>query len=92
MAHNMVPWLPTSILLSYHFDNEQKLATLSCPIFLAHGREDRIVPFDMSKRLNAAAKGRATYVSVDSGHNDIFESGGDQLMETFGEFLTERRR
>jgi fermentation-respiration switch protein FrsA (DUF1100 family) len=87
MAHNLVPWLPTSLLLRSRFDNEAKMKAITCPIFIAHGIHDTIVPFAMSRRLIAAAKGPVTSVEVDSDHNDIFESGGNALEERFRQFL-----
>jgi fermentation-respiration switch protein FrsA (DUF1100 family) len=87
MAHNLFPWLPTSLLVRSHFDNEAKMAATTCPYFNAHGTHDELVPFAMSRRLIAAAKGPVTSVEVDSGHNDIFTSGGDELAERFRRFL-----
>ncbi|MGD0388976.1 MAG: alpha/beta hydrolase [Tepidisphaeraceae bacterium] len=37
MAHQTIPWLPTSLLLKYRFDNVGKLAGISCPILIIHG-------------------------------------------------------
>jgi len=87
MAHNLMPWLPTSLLVRARFDNEEKIKTIACPIFIAHGTHDTIVPFAMSRRLVAAAKGPVTSVEVDSDHNDIFDSGGEALDARFGQFL-----
>jgi pimeloyl-ACP methyl ester carboxylesterase len=91
MAHNLVPWLPTSLLLRSRFDNETKIKSIACPIFIAHGKHDSIVPFSMSRRLIAAAKGSVTNVEVDSDHNDIFENGGAELDQRFREFLSQLR-
>jgi uncharacterized protein len=89
MARSVVPWLPTSLLLRSRFDNQSKIKQIACPIFIAHGTHDSIVPFAMSRKLIAAAKGPATSVEVDSDHNDIFERGGEALDERFKQFLAQ---
>src|SRR5204862_125479 len=55
MAHNLLPYLPTRLVLKHRFENEQKLRKINRPIFIAHGTRDSIIPFAMSKKLAAAA-------------------------------------
>ena len=43
----VVPWL--SARASLQFDNLGKIARVACPIFLAHGRQDTLVPFGMAR-------------------------------------------
>jgi fermentation-respiration switch protein FrsA (DUF1100 family) len=74
MAHNLLPFLPTSVLLRHHLENEQKIADVKCPILMFHGRRDSIIPFWMSQRLESAAKAPVTRIAIDEAdHNDIFE-------------------
>jgi hypothetical protein len=88
MAHQSIPWLPTSLLLKYRFDNVGKLPGISCPILIVHGIDDDIVPFEMAARLAASAKGKVARMNVQgAGHNDIFDTGGDKLWLRLGEFL-----
>ncbi len=49
------PWLPTHWLMSNRFDSLAKLPTLTCPVFVAHGTADRVVPFAHGEALFAAA-------------------------------------
>ena len=88
MGRHILPWLPTSLLIKYRFDNEAKMANVKCPVFLAHGSQDSLVPFAMNARLANALHRPATVVPVTNGdHNDIFEVGGRDLMKRFGEFV-----
>ena len=88
MGRQILPWLPTSMLLHHRFENEKKMASVTCPVFMAHGTVDSLVPFSMNARLAAAAKGRVTVVPVTGGdHNDIFQVGGTGLLHQLGEFL-----
>jgi fermentation-respiration switch protein FrsA (DUF1100 family) len=88
MAHGMIPWLPTSLLLRHHFDNLAKIPNLSCPLFIAHGTRDSIVPPIMAARLAAAAKAPVTLIHVQNAdHNDIFDIGGDPLFTQIQNFI-----
>jgi fermentation-respiration switch protein FrsA (DUF1100 family) len=88
MGRKLMPWLPTSLILKYRFDNEKKLAEISRPILIIHGTDDDIVPFSMAPRLAAAAKGKVTRFNVQgAGHNDIFDTGDGPLLDQIQNFL-----
>ena len=88
VAHQLIPWLPVSLILKYRFDNQRKLAGISSPILIIHGTQDELVPFKMAAKLAAAAKGKATRYDVDgAGHNDVFDMGGQPLLDQIGKFL-----
>jgi dienelactone hydrolase len=76
MARIVVPFLPTSLMLSYRFDNVTKIKQLQVPILFVHGEHDRLIPHQMSDELAAAAtrSPRVTRVSIFSDHNDVFET------------------
>lgn len=89
MARKVLPMFPTSLFLKHHFNNEQKIAAVKCPVFLAHGTNDGLVPYTMMARLAAKAMQPVTQVPVSGAdHNDLFYIGGDSLLEKLGEFLT----
>ncbi len=90
MAHNLIPWAPTSLLLRHRFDSIAKMPDIKTPIFLAHGRRDSIIQFSMQKRLLEAAirTSHVTNVEVDTDHNDIFEAG-DELWVPFAKLIDE---
>ena len=54
MGRLAYPFIPVSWLLSHRFDNEAKVARISCPVLIGHGRVDTVIPFSMSERLAAA--------------------------------------
>jgi len=88
MAHQAIPWLPTSLLLKYRFDNVAKLAGISCPILVIHGIDDDIVPFEMAQRLADSANRKVARMNIQgAGHNDMFDVGGEKLWLRLGEFL-----
>jgi pimeloyl-ACP methyl ester carboxylesterase len=88
MGQRMFPWLPVNLVIADRFDTLSKIPHIACPIFLAHGTRDQIIPFDMSARLRAAASSLVHYDPIDGAdHNNIFSAGGDDLLKRFGEFL-----
>jgi hypothetical protein len=88
MAHQFTPWAPLSMILKYRFDNLSKLSSISCPIFIAHGMLDELVPPRMADQLAAVAKGKVTrYAVMNAGHNDVYDVGGEDLWNRLGEFL-----
>jgi fermentation-respiration switch protein FrsA (DUF1100 family) len=91
MARRNFPFLPASLLLRHRFDNTTKIASVSCPILIGHGRQDKLIPYAMSDRLAAAAKNvpvsRLTIEDAD--HNDFFAVGGDKVFNAIAQFLDE---
>jgi fermentation-respiration switch protein FrsA (DUF1100 family) len=90
MGRSFFPYLPTSLVLKHHFENETKLREIRVPIFIGHGHRDRIVPFDMSTKLAAAAGGPVTKYDVNDGdHNDVFDVGGAAMLDAIAGFIEE---
>jgi pimeloyl-ACP methyl ester carboxylesterase len=88
MAQKVVPWYPTNLLCTCHFQNLGKIAEVKCPVFLAHGTKDDFVPYSMMGRLAAQVKSPLSVVPVDGAdHNNIFGVGGIELMQKFGKFI-----
>jgi len=88
MAHGLLPFLPTSLLLKHHLENEQTIARVNCPILIFHGCHDSIIPFWMSERLENAAKAPVTRIAIDDAdHNDIFEVGEEQIYPRVKAFI-----
>ena len=88
MAKSLFPYMPTSLLLRHHFENDRKLHDIRVPIFISHGKRDRIVPFEMSAKLAAVAGGPVTSYDVDAGdHNDVFDVGGVAMFDAIAAFI-----
>jgi fermentation-respiration switch protein FrsA (DUF1100 family) len=56
MAQKMFPWLPARWLARNKFNNLAKIDKVGCPVFIAHGTADTLVPFWMGERLYAQAR------------------------------------
>jgi len=59
-----------------HFDSVRVVAQLDCPVFVAHGERDLIVPVAMGRQVFAAARTPGALLLVpDAAHNDVPEVG-----------------
>lgn len=69
------------------FENERKLAQISCPVLVLHGRRDEVIPFHHGRSLFAAAREpkRAWFLD-DTGHNDFNVRAGGELWLRLREF------
>jgi hypothetical protein len=80
VAHTVAPWLPVKWILRSRFDNLAKIHSITCPILVAHGTLDQIVPPAMAAQLAAAAQGGVRALMIEgAGHNDVFDVGGGPL-------------
>ena len=52
MARKILPFFPSAAMLKHHFQNEQKIREIACPILIIHGKRDSLIPFAMSKKLD----------------------------------------
>lgn len=62
-----------------HFDTRQAVSRLDVPVWVAHGRRDRVVPFRMGVEVYDAARRKGQFLILDkAGHNDVADVGGDE--------------
>jgi len=81
MSQSLLDGFPLGILLlNSRFDNLAKISRIPCPILMAHGSLDPLVPPQMLDRLAKAARSKVTTFRVQGAqHNDIFQRGGESL-------------
>jgi len=70
MARAMFPWLPVRLMLRISYDTASRLPSISCPVVVAHARDDLIIPFIHAEQLYAAAREPKSLVPLDGGHCD----------------------
>jgi uncharacterized protein len=88
MGRIMFPFVPTSLFLKYRFDNDQKIATITCPALICNGMKDTLVPPTMSDKLGKLAKGPVTRVTIKSAnHNTIFIAEPKDLFSALQIFV-----
>ena len=65
-------FLPVRLLSRIGYDNQENLKRIRAPVFIAHSRDDDIVPYAHGKRLFEAAGEPKAFLEMRGGHNDGF--------------------
>lgn len=94
VAATAVPWIPGRWLLIDRFPSAERIAKVTSPILVLHGRRDEIVPFELGQKLFAAAPRDSTngyanrFVELPrADHNDVLEAEGGKFREAVRELL-----
>ncbi len=70
------------------FRNIDKIAKVTCPVLVIHGRSDQVVPFTHGQQLFAAANEPKQRLWVEgAGHNDLPEVGGKRYDQALLDFV-----
>jgi fermentation-respiration switch protein FrsA (DUF1100 family) len=87
MAQQQYPWLPGRWLVHNQFDNLGKIAACRGPVFLAHGRDDHLIPLRHAEHLFAAAgEPKQLVIMANYSHND---APNDDVFPVLRRFLDE---
>ncbi len=83
VAHAHYPFLPVRLVLAEHYPSIARVPALGCPLLVAAGDRDRVVPFEQSRALVGAARpGLARFVVFEGAdHNDPELVAGERLMD-----------
>ena len=80
-------FLPVRLLSRMGYDNLANLKRIRAPVFIAHSRDDDIVPYAHGKRLYEAANEPKTFLEMRGGHNDGFIFTQPEWVAQLGAFL-----
>lgn len=82
-------FLPVRALATNQFDNESRVADIEAPMLFIHSRDDRVVPFELGRRVYEAASEPKQFLEIQGGHNDGFLVSADEYLRTIDRFLGE---
>ncbi len=88
LAKRYYPFAPVDLLLRFHYPTLERIDKVACPILIAHGRDDEIVPFEHGERLYKAITARKMFLERTGGHNDAFSADVNHYMPALGRFIT----
>ena len=80
-------FLPVRLLSHIGYDNRENLKRIRAPVFIAHSRDDDIVPYAHGKRLFEAANEPKAFLEMRGGHNDGFIFTQPEWVAQLGAFL-----
>jgi len=81
---------PVDLILTERFNSISKIKSLQVPVLFMHGRDDSVVPPEMSQRLyNAAPEPKQLFLISGAEHVRIYQPGQSYLkaIQKFVEFL-----
>ncbi|MGH8621447.1 MAG: alpha/beta hydrolase [Burkholderiales bacterium] len=80
-------FLPVRLLSRIGYDNVANLKRIRAPVFIAHSRDDDIVPYVHGRKLFEAAAEPKTFLEMRGGHNDGFIFTRPEWIAELGAFL-----
>ncbi len=85
MAQQMYPFLPARWLVRHRYDNLEKIARCTGPVFIGHGDSDTLIPYAHGERLYAAAREpKRFFLMKGIDHNDGITP---ECLASLAEFL-----
>ncbi|MBM82962.1 MAG: alpha/beta hydrolase [Planctomycetaceae bacterium] len=89
VAEGFFPWLPVQTLMENRLDSLSKVGQYQGPLVQSHGDADRVVPYELGRRLYDAAPGRKRFVTLEGGgHHDSQGEEYHQALDDLFESLT----
>jgi hypothetical protein len=91
MGTLVFPWLPRWLhgLGKNRFESARKIANVDCPVLVAHGDRDPIIPVDQGRKLFEAAKDPKKLIVIPGGDHFLMDSGGKDYLDQFVGFIRE---
>jgi len=69
MAARIYPWLPSRLLCRFRYAAVQDVQRVECPVIVAHSPDDEVIPYELGRRVFAAAREPKRFVTLSGGHN-----------------------
>jgi fermentation-respiration switch protein FrsA (DUF1100 family) len=89
VGRDLMPFLPTSLILRHRFDNASKIGEVNVPILVIHGEADEIIPFYHGENLYKLANEPKTFLKIKGGHNDGHFFSEKEVEEALGVLIDE---
>ncbi len=87
LGEHRFPFLPISWLSEYVFPSNEYVQNINCPVYIFHGTDDQVIPFDFAKQLYDEIPGtqKKMFTIKGGGHNylqdtDTFKKGMQEAL------------
>ncbi len=82
------PQVPGFMMKGFEFSNKENIGKVKNPLFILHGTEDEICPYDMAGELIDKVQVPKGMFTIQGGHhNDLPNAAGDDYWQKSYEFL-----
>lgn len=89
LGADLYPWLPVRSIIRYDYNNLENIKQIESPIFMAHSRDDEIIPYKHGQTLFEAAANPKVFVELRGSHGTGFWETGEKYRSALREFLNE---
>ena len=90
MARIVFPLLPSGWLVRNRYNSLARIGTIQRPLLILHGEQDQLVPISQGEKLFQAANQPKRFQALpETGHNDLYEAGGQTYWDALKRFLAE---
>ena len=86
MAVKIYPFLP-GFIFSNSFDSLTKVKEITASKLFIHSRDDKIVPFNLAKKLYDHAKGPKDFLEIRGDHNNAFLNFKELYVSSINAFI-----
>ena len=88
LARVFYPFLPIQFFLRSQFNSIDKIQNITIPVLSMHGNRDKIIPFELGRKLfNAANDPKEFYEIQGADHNDTYIIGGNEYLKQARTFV-----
>jgi fermentation-respiration switch protein FrsA (DUF1100 family) len=87
MARDLLPFMPTTFLVRYHYDSEENMKNIHCPVLVIHSKDDEIIPYKHGQTVYNAYTGPKKFLDIIGGHNGGFLMSGPLYTTGLKDFL-----
>lgn len=87
LGSDLYPWLPVRRMLKYHYPTLDYIHKIEEPLFMAHSRDDQVVPFHHGEQLFEEAKAPKRFIELQGPHAGGFMETGSKYREGLQRFL-----
>ena len=86
------PLVPKALLKGVSFSTIDKIAAVRCRVFILHGTEDEICPYDFAQKLFKKAPEPKEFFTIHGGmHNDLPVAAGEKFWQKPVDFILRGR-
>lgn len=90
MGQRLYPFLPVRWLAHISYDTQQYVQSVTCPVLVAHSKNDEIIPYDEGRKIFDAANKPKRFLEMRGGHNDGFVISGSSYIDGLRNFIDKR--
>ncbi len=92
MGQRLYPFLPIRWLTHFKYDTKKYVKNISCPVMVAHSKDDEIIPYHEGREIFAAAAEPKQFLEMLGGHNDGFIISGASYVKGLESFINNNLR